>query len=452
MDHSDSEQSGERPARIDALRGDFVWGVSTSSFQIEGATRIDGRGPSVWDTDGARGILEGKDTGDVACDHYHRYGEDIALMQRLGVQAYRFSVAWPRVLPQGRGAANEAGLAFYDRLIDGLLEAGIEPWLCLYHWDLPQALDAQGGWTNRDSVGWFSDYASLVGQRYGDRVRRFATFNEPAIFTLFGYGFGHGNREDTTIEEFHRGIHHINLSHGAAVAVLRAAVRGASLGSIHNVQPCRPSAPEDGDGARWADTYWNRAYPDPQCLGRYPDLLAPAMERILRQGDMEQIRQKLDWFGLNHYSPNYVRNDAAARFRFNFGDRPPGIPGTPMGWPIEPDGFRESLHRVAKDYGLPVYVTENGFGGHDREDESGAVADPARIAYLKAYIEAMNRAAAEGADIRGYFVWSLLDNFEWDTGYEARFGLVHIDYATCARKPKASFDWYRRVIRAPLVI
>jgi len=444
MDHSDSEQG---PARIDALPGDFIWGVSTSSFQIEGATKADGRGPSVWDSDGARGIIEGKDTGDVACDHYHRFGEDIALMQRLGVQAYRFSVAWPRVLPQGRGAVNEAGLAFYDHLIDSLLEAGIEPWLCLYHWDLPQALDAQGGWTNRDSVDWFADYAALVGKRYGDRVKRLATFNEPAIFTLFGYGFGHGNRDDTTIEEFHHAIHHINLSHGAAVETLRAAVTGASLGSIHNVQPCRPSSPEDAQGARWADTYWNRAYPDPQYLGRYPELLAPAMERIMKQGDMERIRQKLDWFGLNHYSPNYVRNDETARFRFNFGDHPKGITTTPMGWPIEPDGFAESLRRVAKDYGLPVYVTENGFGGHCSEDDSGRIADEARIAYLKAYIEAMNGAVAEGADIRGYFVWSLLDNFEWDTGYEARFGLVYIDYASCTRKPKASFDWYENVIR-----
>ena len=326
--------------------------------------------------------------------------------------------------------------------------AGIEPWLCLYHWDLPQALDELGGWTNRDIVGWFSDYAALVADRYGDRVKRFATFNEPGIFTLFGYGFGRSNRDETPIEDLHRGIHHVNLSHGVAVDVLRERVKDCSLGSIHNVQPCLPSSPADEEGARWSDTYWNRAYPDPQYLGHYPELLRPAIERIMQPGDLERIHRPVDWFGLNHYSPNYVRTDNAARFRFNFGDRPPGMPVTPMEWPIAPDGFRDSLMRVAKDYGLPVYVTENGFGGHDKPDEAGAVVDNNRIAYLDAYINAMNDAAAAGADIRGYFVWSLLDNFEWDTGYAARFGLVYIDYPTQKRTPKASFDWYRRLIKA----
>lgn len=240
---------------IGALRPDFIWGASTSSYQIEGATREDGRGPSVWDTDGVRGVISGKDTGDIACDHYHRYREDVALMRQLGLQAYRFSVAWPRVLPQGKGQPNEAGLAFYDRLIDAILSAGIEPWLCLYHWDLPQAIDDRGGWTTRDSVGWFADYASLIADRYGDRVKRFATFNEPNIFTLFGYGFGKADRDEIAIETLHRAIHHVNLSHGAAVDVLRARVARCSLGAIHNVQPCLPSAPVDEEGARWCDTY-----------------------------------------------------------------------------------------------------------------------------------------------------------------------------------------------------
>lgn len=434
--------------RIEALRPDFIWGASTSSFQIEGATREDGRGPSVWDTDGRRGVIPGKDTGDVACDHYHRYREDIALMQRLGVQAYRFSVAWPRVLPRGRGQANEPGLAFYDRLIDGLLAAGIEPWLCLYHWDLPQALDDLGGWTTRDSVGWFADYAVLVADRYGDRVKRFATFNEPGIFTLFGYGFGRSERDETAIDDLHRAIHHVNLSHGAAVDVLRARVAGASIGSIHNVQPCLPSSPSEEEGARWCDTYWNRAYPDPQYLGRYPELLQPAMERIAQPDDLARIHRPVDWFGLNHYSPIYVRMDNGARFRFAFGDRPSGTPVTPMDWPIVPEGFRDSLVRVAKEYGSPVYVTENGFGGHDQLDANGNVVDIDRITFLKGYISAMNDAAAAGVDIRGYMVWSLLDNFEWDSGYAARFGLVYIDYPTQKRIPKASFDWYRALIKA----
>lgn len=433
---------------VAALRRDFVWGASTSAYQIEGATREDGRGPSVWDTDGRRGRIEGKDTGDIACDHYHRYGEDIALMQRLGVQAYRFSVAWPRVLPQGRGAPNEKGLAFYDRLVDGLLAAGIEPWLCLYHWDMPQALDDLGGWTNRDSAAWFADYAALVAARYGDRVKRFATFNEPGIFTLFGYGFGGGDGDQVAAGAMHRAIHHVNLSHGAAVDALRARVKDASIGSIHNVQPIVPSSPADAEGAAWGDAYWNRAYPDPQYRGVYPALLEPLVAPHMQPGDMARIHRPLDWFGLNHYSPVYVRRDESSRFGFNFGDRPPNTPVTPIDWPIDAPAFRDTLLRVAKDYARPVYVTENGLGGTDKPDDTGAVGDHNRIAFLRDYIGAMNEAAAAGADIRGYFVWSLLDNFEWDAGYGVRFGITYIDYASQKRIPKASFNWYRDLIRS----
>ena len=432
---------------LGALPKDFIWGVSTSSFQIEGATAEDGRGPSVWDTHCHQGLVANRDTGDIACDHYHRYPEDIALMQRLGIQAYRFSVAWPRVLPSGRGPANEPGLAFYDRLIDALCAAGIEPWLCLYHWDLPQSLDDLGGWTNRDSVGWFADYAALVAARYGDRVKRFATFNEPSIFTLFGLGFGSTDRDNVAIDALHAAIHHINLSHGAAVDAIRAAVSGSSVGAIYNVQPCVPSAPADGKAANRCDAYWNRVYPDPQCLGTYPDLLQPVLAPHIRPGDMARIQRPLDWFGLNHYSPVFARADAAARLGFGFGDHPPGTPETPIGWPILPDAFCDALLMVARTYRLPVYVLENGLGGHDKPDATGAVNDPERIAYLRAYIAAMNEAVASGANIRGYFVWSMLDNFEWDSGYASRFGLVYVDYPTQRRIPKASFDWYHELIK-----
>ncbi len=441
------------PAQIEpfppltALRRDFIWGVSTSSYQIEGATREGGRGVCVWDPEGRRGVIPGKDTGDIACDHYHRYPEDVALMQRLGIQAYRFSVAWPRILPQGRGQANETGLAFYDRLIDMLLAAGIEPWLCLYHWDLPQALDDLGGWTARDSVGWFADYAAIVADRYGDRVKRFATFNEPSIFTLFGYGFGESNRDTTEADALHRAIHHVNLSHGAAVDVIRARVAGSSVGSIHNVQPCLPSSLADVKAARICDAYWNRAYPDPQYRGVYPDLLKAAIEPYMQPGDLERIHRPLDWFGLNHYSPIYLRDDPGSRFGFNFGDRPPNTPVTPVDWAIVPEGFRDTLLNLAKDFRLPIYVMENGLGAYDKPDAQGTVIDKERIAYLRDYIAAMNDAAAAGADIRGYFVWSLLDNFEWDSGYAVRFGLTYVDYATQKRIPKASFDWYRALIK-----
>jgi beta-glucosidase len=438
---------GEHPP-IDALRRDFIWGVSTSAFQIEGATREDGRGPSVWDTYCQRGEVANHDTGDVACDHYHRYREDVALMQRLGVQAYRFSVAWPRVLPQGTGAPNEKGLAFYDQLIDTLLAAKIEPWLCLYHWDLPQALDDLGGWSVRDSVSWFTDYAALVATRYGDRVKRFATFNEPSIFTLFGSGMGGGERGGASADKLHRAIHHVNLAHGAAVDAIRARVPAGLIGCIHNVQPALPSSPADAQAAVICDAYWNKAFPDPQCLGLYPPPVQAAIEPHMQAGDLARIRRPLDWFGLNHYSPVFVKADAGARLGFTFGDKPADIPLTPIEWPIMPDAFRDTLRVVAERYALPVYVLENGFGGRDKPDSNDAVMDNNRIDYLRSYIGALNAAVAAGADIRGYFVWSLLDNFEWDSGYSVRFGLVYIDYPTQRRIPKASFNWYRALIEA----
>ena len=433
---------------LTALRRDFTWGVSTSAFQIEGATREDGRGTSVWDTYGRQGRVANHDTGDVACDHYHRYPEDVALMQRLGVQGYRFSVAWPRVLPQGRGARNEAGLAFYDRLIDALLAAGIEPWLCLYHWDMPQALDDLGGWTVRDSVGWFAEYAGLVAARYGDRVKRFATFNEPSIFTLFGHGYGSDRHGAEAVDLLHRTIHHVNLAHGAAVDALRAGAPDCLIGAIHNFQPCRPSSHADAQAAARCDIYWNRAYPDPQCLGAYPDEMRDAIAPHMQAGDLARIQRPVDWFGLNHYSPVYVKADASARLSFNFGDRPAGTPVTPIGWPIDPDAFRDTLLRVSENYRLPIYVLENGLGGHDKPDANGAVADGERITFLRSYVGALNDAVAAGADVRGYFIWSLLDNFEWDSGYSVRFGLAYVDYATQRRTPKASFDWYRDLIKA----
>lgn len=431
-----------------SLRPDFIWGVSTSSFQIEGATKEDGRGPSIWDVHCREGRVKNHDTGDIACDHYHRYREDVALMKRLGVQAYRFSVAWPRVLPQGSGSANEPGLAFYDRLIDELLAAGIEPWLCLYHWDLPQALEDRGGWTNRESVKWFADYATLIAMRFGDRVRRFATFNEPSIFTLFGPS--RIRRDRSGESDFHRTIHHVNLAHGAAVDVLRAKAPGALIGCIHNYQPCRPSSTSDADAAaaERLGAYWNSAFPDPQCRGEYPPVMRPALEPFIQPGDLARICRPVDWFGLNHYSPVYVRAQAGAMLGFDFGDKPAGVPLTPIEWPVDPAAFGETLRIVHASYGLPIYVLENGLGNFDKLDAAGAVNDRDRIEFLRAYIAAMNAAASSGVDIRGYFIWSLMDNFEWDFGYSIRFGLTYIDYASLRRIPKSSFDWYGDLIRA----
>jgi len=433
----------ERPPR-------FVWGVSTSSYQIEGAAREDGRGASIWDTYCREpGRIANGDTGDVACDHYHRYLEDIGLMRDLGVGAYRFSVAWPRVMPEGRGKVNEAGLAFYDRLIDALIDAGIAPWLCLYHWDLPQALGDRGGWSNRDCVHWFADYAALIARRYGDRVKRFATFNEPCVFTLFGFCLGGQPPGIADLTMLLRAIHHVNLAHGAAIDRLRAAVAGASLGAIHNYQPCRPASgdPEDRDAAHKLNAYWNGAFPDPQLLGSYPPLLAEAMTPHLQPGDLARICRPVDWFGLNHYAPHYVVANAGNPLGVGFGPAPAEVPRSAMGWPVEPQAFRETLHHVHRRYRLPIYVLENGTAFADQLDAEGRVQDQPRIDYLRAYTDAMFAAIAAGADVRGYFVWSLLDNFEWGSGYSQRFGLVYVDYPTQRRIPKASFRWYGQLIR-----
>jgi beta-glucosidase len=428
----------------------FTWGVSTSAYQIEGAANEDGRGPSIWDTycHGGGHVANG-DTGDVACDHYHRYREDVGLMHDLGVNAYRFSVSWPRVMPSGQGEVNEAGLAFYDRLIDSLLSAGIEPWLCLYHWDLPQALGDRGGWTNRDCAQWFADYAALIGQRYGDRVKRYATFNEPSVFTLFGYLLGGSAPGISDLTSLLRAIHHVNLAHGGAIDRLRARVKDASLGAVHNWQPCWPagSDPADMPAAQQLDAYWNSAFPDPQLRGAYPPLLAEAMAPYLQADDLAHICRPVDWFGLNHYSPHYVAADAGKPLGFRFASPPAGVRRSAMGWPVEPEAFRGTLLHVHELYGLPIFVLENGTAARDQPDAKGEVLDAPRIDYLRAYTAAMSDAIQAGADVRGYFVWSLLDNFEWGSGYSQRFGLVYVDYSTQRRIPKASFRWYAQLIK-----
>ncbi len=426
----------------------FLWGVSTSSFQVEGAAHIDGRGDSIWDFYcRQQGRIKNSDSGDVACDHYHRYREDIALMRELGIDAYRFSISWPRVLPRGRGVINAPGLDFYDRVLDALLDAGIEPWVCLYHWDLPQALAELGGWQNRDIAGWFADYASLVARRYGDRVKRFATFNEPCVFTLFGYGFGSNAPGISDRVALHSAIHHVNLSHGAAIDVLRTSVPGASLGAIHNRQPCFPAttSKEDALAAQCFARYWNDAFPFPQHFACYPPELVEAIEPYVRPGDMAQISRPLDWFGLNHYSPHYIKAEANL-IGASFGAPPDDVPRTPIGWPIVPDAFRDTLLDIHMRFRLPIYVLENGTAADDRLDQAGHVEDPGRIAYLQGYTDAMQAAITMGADVRGYFVWSLLDNFEWASGYSQRFGLTYVDFKTQRRIPKASARWYADLI------
>jgi beta-glucosidase len=436
------------------LPRDFTWGVSTSSYQIEGAVQEDGRGESIWDVYcRTPGNIANGDTGAIACDHYHRYKDDVRLIRKLGAGAYRFSVAWPRVMPAGRGAVNEAGLAFYDRLIDAVLGAGVEPWLCLYHWDLPQALQDQGGWTNRDCAGWFDDYAGLIARRYGDRVKRFATFNEPCVFTLFGFLLGGSAPGIRDHQSLLRAIHHVNLAHGAAVGRLRDGVKDASIGAIHNCQPCRPAAddpknlPQNRAAAQVLDAYWNGAFPEPQLRGVYPALIEAEITRYVQPGDMAAINRPVDWFGLNHYSPHYVLAAPEKPLGFAFGPAPEGTRKSVMDWPIDPDAFAHTISIVHRKYGLPVYVLENGTANHDAIAADGSVSDPSRIDYLRAYTDAMFKVMADGVDVRGYFVWSLLDNFEWASGLKMRFGLVYVDYPTQRRIPKTSFGWYADLIQ-----
>jgi beta-glucosidase len=432
------------------LPAGFVWGVSTAAYQIEGGAMADGRGASIWDVFSHEpGRIANGDNGDVACDHYHRYPEDIAIMRGLGVQAYRFSVSWPRVLPTGRTATNEAGLAFYDRLIDGLLENGIEPWLCLYHWDLPQALQDLGGWVNRDIVGWYADYAALLARRYGDRVKRFITFNEPSVFTLFGFAFGWHPPATHVRADHYKAIHHVNLAHGAGVDVLRAHNRDFSIGAVHNMQPSRAigTTAEDGAAAILLDEYWNKAFADPQMLGTYPPALARLIEPYIQDGDLTRIKRPVDFCGINHYSPIYARSAPESELGFAWADAPADVPHSPIGWQIDPQAFRDTLVYAHHRYALPIYVTENGAGAVEKPDAPDRLVDTHRIDFLAAYTDALREAVAAGADVRGYFVWSLLDNFEWGAGYANRFGLVYVDYATQQRILKASARWYAGLIK-----
>lgn len=422
---------------------DFVWGASTASYQIEGGYKEGGRGLSIWDAFSAEpGRVKNGDTGNVACDHYHRYAEDVALMKAANFRAYRFSVSWSRVLPEGRGAPNEAGLDFYDRLTDELLKNGVEPWLCLYHWDLPLALHQAGlGWTNREIVPLFADYAGVLAKRLGDRIRTWATFNEPNMFTMLGYGAGVHAPGIRDREAWLDAVHHVNLSHGAAIRRLRADLpSGAKLGTVPNLQPALPATDTDEDleAARKMEAAMNRATADPVFLGKYDPITRDWMGARIRPGDEEAIYAPLDWLGLNHYSPTYASARANA-FGFRNMDPPEGAEKTLMGWHVSPPAFRAILIETSKRYRLPVYVTENGMADSVEPDAKGIVEDAGRVSYLDRYLGAAAEACAAGADVRGYFVWSMLDNFEWAMGYGPRFGIVHVDYATLKRTPKASY-------------
>ncbi len=424
------------------MRDQFVWGVSTAAYQIEGGVDEGGRGPSIWDTFAHEpGRIANGDTGDVACDHYHRYPEDVELMAGLGLDAYRFSIAWSRIQPDGRGAVNREGLDFYQRLVDTLLARGIDPVATLFHWDLPQALQDDGGWFNRDTAARFAEYANIVGAALGDRVKMWITLNEPFVHTVFGHAFGVHAPGQALLFDALPTAHHQLLGHGLAVAALRTHT-SSPITLANNYSPVRvlgDSAEDHAAGAAY-DALHNRLFTEP-LLGRgYPE----GFDLPVRDGDLDVIAAPIDALGVNYYNPTGIRAPASpdAPMPFEIVELT-GYPVTDFGWPVVPEGLGELLTRLHHDFGLPMYVTESGCAYPESPD------DQRRIDYLASHIDAVEAARSEGVDVRGYFVWSLLDNFEWAEGYSKRFGLVHVDFDTQLRTPKASYHWFRdRITRA----
>jgi beta-glucosidase len=461
-----------------SIPADFVLGAATAAYQIEGARHEDGRTDSIWDTfSHTPGAVVAGDTGDVACDHYHRYAADVALMKSLGLQAYRFSTSWARVCPDG-GPVNPAGLDFYERLVDSLLEAGIAPWLTLYHWDLPQALQDRGGWTSREVVDRFVDYALAVHDRLGDRVQTWTTLNEPWCSSFLGYTGGEHAPGGRSPADGLAAAHHLMLAHGSAVQALRARDASLRLGVTLNftvVDPVDPSDPGDVDAARRIDAQMNRVFLDPIFRGAYPldlleDVRGLGLEGHVRDGDLEVISTPIDVLGVNYYNGSLVshrpapaRPDAVpaapaierpTRSPFPAADgvhhHSPGLPVTSMGWPVQPEGLTRLLVRLHEEYagpaGVDLHVTENGAAFDDVADEDGFVDDPERTAYVRRHLGAVLDAVDRGAAVRGYFYWSFLDNFEWAWGYGKRFGIVRVDYDTQRRTPKASALDFARII------
>jgi beta-glucosidase len=450
----------------------FVIGSATASYQVEGAAHEDGRGPSIWDTfSRVPGKVVNGDTGDVADDHYHRLDDDLDLMKRLGLEAYRFSIAWPRVQPGGRGAVNEKGLAFYSRLVDGLLERGIRPIATLYHWDLPQELEDAGGWPVRDTANRFADYAAIAGEALGDRVHTWTTLNEPWCSAYLGYGSGGHAPGRTSGADALAAVHHLNLAHGLGLQALRSTVSkaDAQYSVTLNFHVLRPGSDDADDAIRRIDALANRAFTSPMLLGQYDaDLLEDTADvtdwSFVQPGDLDIVKQPIDFLGVNYYSTTTVRTwDGSSPRQSNDGHKPssgtawPGStdveflqqegPFTEMGWNIAPDGLETLLLDLSARFPeLPLVITENGAAFAD-EVVDGRVHDEKRVDYLRRHFVAAHRAMEKGVDLRGYLVWSLLDNFEWGYGYSKRFGIVHVDYDTLVRTPKDSALWLADLVR-----
>ena len=434
---------------------DFVWGAATASYQIEGAWNEDGKGESIWDRfSHTPGKIDNADTGDVACDHYHRWADDIKLLKELGLQAYRFSVAWPRIFPNGRGEINQAGLDFYSRLVDGLLKENIEPWLTLYHWDLPQSLEDEGGWTARTTAEAFVEYTDIVSHTLGDRVKNWITLNEPFVSAFIGYQEGRHAPGHTDLHEALSASHHLLLAHGWAVPIIRRNCPEANVGITLNYSPQVPASPSVADrtAATWMDGYVNRWFLDTLVGRGYPQDMVNGFGdemAFVQSGDLDVISVPVDFLGINYYTRRIVRSDKVGEAEnapctvFSSDEM------TEMNWEVYPEGLYQTLGRLYFDYyDFPaIYITENGAAFKDQVSADGGVDDPARLSYIKRHLMAVHRAMGIGVPVKGYFAWSLMDNFEWGFGYSKRFGLIHVDYQTQQRIFKSSAKWYQQVIR-----
>jgi beta-glucosidase len=423
---------------------EFAWGVATAAYQIEGATTEDGRGISIWDTFSHEpGRVADGHTGDTACDHYHHWAQDVDLMAGLGIDAYRFSISWPRIQPDGGAAINQKGLDFYDRLTDALVAKGISPAVTLYHWDLPQALEDKGGWLNRDTAYRFAEYAYVVAERLADRVGTWITVNEPMVTMAYGYGFGIYAPGKALLLDALPTAHHQLLAHGLAVNALRAR-QAKKVGLANHYTPAWPVDAEAGQAARTFDTLMNKLFTEPVLRGRYPDMEGLSDLSFVHDEDLRVIGQPIDLLGVNYYNPTGIAAPTGDDLPFDLAEIG-GHPTTGMGWPIVPDALLGLLRSLREDYWdvlPPIHITENGCSF------DGSIEDDDRIAYLDAHLNAVRKAIDEGVDVASYYVWSLLDNFEWAEGYHPRFGLVHVDYETQRRTPRRSFGWYRDLIAA----
>lgn len=435
---------------------EFLWGTATSSYQIEGGADADGKGESIWDRySRTPGMVLNNDTGDVACDHYHRWEEDLRLIRDLGATTYRLSLSWPRILPEGTGKVNQKGLDFYSRLIDRLLEYNITPNVTLYHWDLPQALEDRGGWVSRDSVQWFSDYAEVVFKHLGDRVPMWSTINEPWVVAWLGYGLG---AMAPGFQDFSKGMqasHHLLTAHANAVQKFKMLGCPGKIGIVLNTAHHAPVSdkPEDVLAAERADDFINHIFMKPLYHGEYPQAFIDYIGRsapVMEAGDLALIKNSADWLGINYYSSNKVEHSSGGGLLKNINSRySVSLFGqTQVGWGIYPEGLTKLLLDIKNKYGSPIiYITENGMADNDQPDANGFVKDRGRIVYLREHLLAVNDAMQQGADVRGYYIWSFMDNFEWSSGYWPRFGIVRVDYDTQRRIPKQSYHWYSEIIQ-----